>query len=48
MESEKFYSKDFYIDNNILDVYEGKESLQENENAVWIITDGELPKLYWE
>lgn len=48
MESEKFYSKDFYIDNNILDVYEGKQTLQENENAVWIITDGELPKLYWE
>lgn len=48
IENEKFYSKDFYIDNNILDVYEGKQTLQENENAVWIITDGELPKLYWE
>ena len=47
-ESEEFYSKEFYINNNLLDLYVGKEALQENENAVWIIVDGELPKLYWE
>ena len=47
-QNEKFYSKDFYIDNNIFVEYINESTLQENENAVWVLTDGELPKLYWE
>lgn len=45
---QEFYTKDFYIENNLLEVYVDEATLQENENAVWIIVDGELPKLYWE
>lgn len=45
---QKFYTKDFYDENNLLEWYINETTLQENENAVWILTDGELPKLYWE
>lgn len=47
-ENEQFYSKEFYIENNLLEIYLDEATLQENKNAVWIIVDGELPKLYWE
>ena len=45
---QEFYTKDFYIENNLLEIYVDEETLQENENTVWLIVDGELPKLYWE
>ena len=48
IQNEEFYTKEFYIENNLLDLYVDELTLQENENAVWIIVDGELPKLYWE
>ena len=48
VENEMFITRAFYLTNDLLQIYLNDLSLQENENAVWIITDGELPKLYWE
>lgn len=48
IQNEEFYTKEFYIENNLLDLYVDELTLQENANAVWIIVDGDLPKLYWE
>ena len=48
VESQVFTTKEFYITNNLLQFYVNDFYLQENENAVWNIIEGELPKLYWE
>lgn len=48
VENPVFTTKEFYITNSLLQFYVNDFCLQENENAVWIIIDGELPKLYWE
>ena len=48
IQNEEFYIKEFYIENNLLEMYVDELTLQENENAVWIFEDGKLPKLYWE
>lgn len=44
----QFYDKQFYLENNILQEYVDDTHLQSNPNAVWVIEDNELPKLYWE
>lgn len=48
IEKEKFYQTEFYQENNVLTKYIDNDYLSQNENAVWIIVNGELPKLYWE
>ena len=48
VENQVFTTKEFYITNNLLQFYVNDFCLQENENALWIIIHGELPKLYWE
>lgn len=44
----QFYLIDFYRNNNIFNEYESSEYLGNNSNAVWVLSEGELPKLYWE
>ncbi len=48
IEAAEFYKRSFYLDNNILNEYTNEENLKNDPTAVWIIVDGELPKLYWE
>ncbi len=48
IDATEFYKKNFYLDNDILKEYHDLETLRNDSNAVWIIVDGELPKLYWE
>jgi hypothetical protein len=45
---DSFLQADFYSNNDILEFFIDLDTLKYNENAVWIIADGELPKLYWE
>ena len=48
IDATEFYKKNFYLDNDILKEYHDLETLRNDSNAVWIIVDGDLPKLYWE
>lgn len=48
VELSQFYTTQFYKTNNMFDAYVDDENLQYNSDAVWIINEGELPKLYWE
>lgn len=44
IEHQSFFSKNFYFDNNLFCEYLNDN----NTTRVWIIQDGQLPKLYWQ